>query len=229
MVNDGSDRETTDFCQWLFNSKKINVLIHNQASSGFSQACNMGIAVSLDCGYVCLLNSDTVVVTPHWLTEVTTYGNCNDDIGVLGVLSNAATYQSVGMPSVPLHKVRQYGRNLIAPLAGRKPVEVDLVNGFAYFIKRAALNKVGLLDVNTFPHYGSEDDYSLRVKSVGLKLVIVNSVYIYHHGSQSYGMDEKNKMCLKYWNILKSKWGNTLELACQNTTQATAYLREIKP
>ena len=178
--------------------------------------------------YVCLLNSDTVVVTPHWIIDTMVCGESNPKIGILGVLSNRATYQSVGRETVPDADIELYGKFVTAQLSQRHP-EIALVNGFAYFIKKSVLDKIGFLDEKTFPHYGSEDDYSLQAYAAGFKGVLVDDVYVYHRGTESYAKDKKQEMCIQSWNVLHERWGKRLDDAVAQTVEATAYLREIKP
>jgi GT2 family glycosyltransferase len=228
VVDDGSDDETAGHIRHLHELGKINKLIRNQTAQGFTNAVNRGLMCSGGYDYVCLLNSDTVVVTPYWIIDTMACGARSEKIGILGVLSNQATYQSVGKPVVPDEDVHKYGKFIVGSLAQCHP-EISLVNGFAYFIKKSVLDKVGFLDEKTFPHYGSEDDYTLQAAAAGFKSVLADSVYVYHHNSQSYGKDKKHAMCVQYWNVLHDKWGKTLDDAVTQTVEATAYLREIKP
>jgi hypothetical protein len=107
--------------------------------------------------------------------------------------------------------------------------EISLINGFAYFIKKSVLDKVGFLDEKTFPHYGSEDDYALQAYAAGFKGVLVDDAYVYHRGTESYAKDKKQEMCIQSWNVLHERWGKRLDDAVAQTVEATAYLREIKP
>ena len=224
VVNDGSDEETTEY---LKSMNTIDILIHNKKPQGFTGAVNRGILASSKFDYVCLLNSDAVVVTPYWIIDTMACGAKSEKIGILGVLSNCATYQSVGKDVVPEKDIAQYGKFVVGSLCQRHP-ELTLVNGFCYFIKRAVLDKVGFLDETTFPHYGSEDDYSLRADAAGFKGVLCDDVFVYHYSSQSYGQGPKHEMCVKYWNVLHDKWGKRLDDAVEQATAATQYLRQIK-
>jgi GT2 family glycosyltransferase len=54
------------------------------------------------------------------------------------------------------------------------------------YIKREVINKVGLLDEETFKGYGAEDaDYSKRVKLAGYKLAVAPQIKVTH------GVDRK--------------------------------------
>lgn len=227
LINDNSDEETTAFCQELYKSGKVRKLLYNRPTLGFSKSVNQGIAISGDFDWMCLLNSDTIIATNHWLTEIMICGNSDDKTGVVGVISNCATHQSIGKAVVDEDDIQKYGKYIIASL-GQKHPQVDLVNGFCYFIKSKIQRQVGLFDDINFPHYGSEDDYSLQVKQKGFKSVIADNVYVYHYGSQSYGRKRKSEICQHAIDDLDKKWGKALDAARTETVKTLSYLKEIK-
>ena len=65
---------------------------------GYTRAANLGIRAALsEAPYAafCLLNSDVEVVDPRWLETLKRHAFSDPTIGVVGPLSNAASYQSV--------------------------------------------------------------------------------------------------------------------------------------
>ncbi|MDD5649602.1 MAG: glycosyltransferase [Candidatus Nanoarchaeia archaeon] len=208
LINDGSDLETSNFCQLLFDSKIVQKYIKNPVSKGFTESCNQGILESKNFEYVCLLNSDTQIVTQNWLEKITTYWASHKQIGCMGVLSNCATTQSVGKSCVNDTEIDTYG-NWVTSLSERRYPETAFVNGFCFFISYNIIKVIGLLDTRVFPHYGSEDDYVLKIRQRGYKLAIADDVYVYHRSNQSY--KGKRDVLVKYsYPTLLKKWGQRL-------------------
>ena len=54
------------------------------------------------------------------------------------------------------------------------------------YIPRNTLNKVGVLDTNYGIGYFEDDDYCLRIRDAGLKLVVAKDLYVHHFGSMSF-------------------------------------------
>jgi GT2 family glycosyltransferase/glycosyltransferase involved in cell wall biosynthesis/Tfp pilus assembly protein PilF len=224
IVNDGSDEQTTKFCHQLYETKKIKKLVHNPVAKGFSESCNQGIVASQDSDYICLLNSDTKIVTKNWLEKVILCGESDEKIGCLGVLSNCATWQSIGKNFVKESEIQKYG-DLIVSLSENQYPRTNLINGFCFFIKTNVQKQVGLLDVQVFPHYGSEDDFALRIRQKGYELAIVDNVYVYHYSNQSYKEKREKIMHYSLPNLLK-KWGN--KRIVQDTNVSNNSLNYLK-
>ena len=224
IVNDGSDEHTTTYCQKLLDNNIVQFVVHNEIAKGFTEACNQGILQSKDFDYVCFLNSDTKIITKNWLDIILDYWSKNDTVGCLGVLSNNASTQSVGSRIVEESKIQQYG-DWITSFSNKKYRETCFINGFCFFISSKVLQRIGPFDNEMFPHYGSEDDYVLRIKQKKYKLVIIDDVYIYHYSNQSY--KEKRKELTNYsYPTLIEKWGEKLVRQYAISSQKVlSYLR----
>jgi GT2 family glycosyltransferase len=54
----------------------------------------------------------------------------------------------------------------------KSPYEVDEVHGRGVLIPRVVIEKVGNYDSISFPHYGGDNDFSLRAKKNGVRMFI---------------------------------------------------------
>ncbi|MFT5154792.1 MAG: GT2 family glycosyltransferase [Planctomycetota bacterium] len=151
--------------------------------------------------HVVLLNSDTVV-TPGWLEKLVVCAETQAleiggaPVGVVGPLSNAASWQSIpecqtpagwAVNELPPGVVLDEHAFRIAAGSMRLYPEVPLVNGFCYLITGAALAAVGMLDEIAFPRgYGEEDDYSIRLLDAGFRQRIADDCYVWHAKSKSF-------------------------------------------
>ncbi len=194
IVNDGSDAETT---LWLrrFAARHQAVLLESAEAQRYTKAANRGMRASSG-DYVVLLNSDTIV-PEGWLDRLLECAESDQAIGIVGPLSNAASYQSVPeirsadgdwiANQLPRGLTVDDMAALIARISDRRFPEVTFINGFCYVIKRAVIERIGYFDEETFPKgYGEENDYSLRAADAGFKLAIADHAYVYHAKSKSY-------------------------------------------
>jgi GT2 family glycosyltransferase len=110
----------------------------------------------------------------------------------MGVVSNFAGLQSVPRdgPMIPGFTPALMGK-LLDLLGSQQGQEVRFVHGFCYAIHRSVVDKIGVLDVKEFPHYGSEDDYTFRAYEAGFRMAVAENVFVYHAQNKSYGEHRK--------------------------------------
>jgi GT2 family glycosyltransferase/glycosyltransferase involved in cell wall biosynthesis len=164
-------------------------LLHNRRNLGFVASVNRGMEAA-GTHDVALLNSDTVV--PHgWLRRLAAQAYAVPRVASVSPFSNNATI--CGYPSaagvtpafgLDAHTIDATCRTVNV---GRR-VEVPTTVGFCMYIRRAALNDVGLFDSGTFGHgYGEENDFCLRAAARGWRHMLACDTYVFHHGNISFG------------------------------------------
>lgn len=199
-IDDCSNNETKEYLERESITKGFK-LIRNEENLRFTKTVNRGFKES-NGDFVVLLNSDTIV-TPRWIEKILTCFNSDKDIGIVGPLSNAASWQTVPVRNdkvnggwlvneIPKgYTVDEMGL-LIEVLSTKAYPKVPSVNGFCYVIKREVLNKNGSLDAEYFPTgYGEEDDFSIRTIDAGYKIAVADDTYIFHAKSKSYSHETK--------------------------------------
>lgn len=217
IVDDGSD-EITELFLRKFAEKQPNAkIIRREKASGYTVAANVGLNNSYS-EYLVMLNSDTVV-PKMWISKMLNVFCDRPEAGMVGPMSNAATWQSV--PSVTDDK----GRFAINQLPQECSVEkmdeiaeicwkdnpvyprVPLLNGFCMMMKRDVVNKIGAFDEINFPRgYGEEDDYCFRAGDAGFGIFLALNTYVYHAKSKSYGTDRRNLLAKKSGNAFRKKY-----------------------
>ena len=217
LVNDASGRETTDFILSYCKEFKAQYIKGSKNTpEGFSKAANAGIrAAASSTEYFCILNSDTRIGTPGWTDKIMAVGDMYPETGILTPLSNSATSQTITFPPdtdmETMTSVIEWATESTYP-------EIYLPNGFCYIIKKKVIQQIGLFDFNTFPHYGSEDDYSLMARHNGFIARVVDNVFIWHKGQASYGVSKKDTIVRQTVQRLLNKHGKekTRELINNN-------------
>lgn len=218
LVDDGSAEETASFVR-TYASEHCLRLIRNDAARGYTFAANQGLrASSADC--VVLLNSDTIV-TPGWLNQMLSVLASDKQIGVVGPLSNTASWQSIPYieedgdwksNAIPEGMSLNAFADTLHYLMPKRHAEVGFINGFCMLLRRDAINNVGLFDEETFGRgYGEENDFCLRAHKNNWKLCICMQAYVFHAQSKSYSNERRMKLSQDADRLLDAKHGSSLK------------------
>ncbi|MCX5704283.1 MAG: glycosyltransferase, partial [Candidatus Omnitrophica bacterium] len=197
IVIDNASRDGS--AQFIKKHYKKVTLIKNP-SNNYCRGCNLGITKAKG-EYSVLLNND-VVVQKNWLSPLVAAMQRNKSIGaVTSKLLNAdGTIQNVGLYALPHFYWDERGAGKSAK-EFNVPQEVDAISGACVMYRRAALDRIGLLDED-FVMFGEDVDMSLRLKEKGLKLKYIPSSVGVHkkHGScnEDFAREaiEKNRLLL---------------------------------
>lgn len=175
------------------------ILFDNQQNLGFSKANNQAMHESKG-EYILLLNPDTVV-------EEDTFQKCIDfmdnhpDAGGLGVrmIDGKGKFlpeskRGLPTPTVAFYKIfglsrlfpksKQFGKYHLGYLDEFETNEIEILSGAYMFMRKATLEKVGLLD-EAFFMYGEDIDLSYRITQVGYKNYYLPDAQIIHYKGES--------------------------------------------
>ncbi len=215
IVDDGSAEQTKKYLE-NFSERHGVTLICNDSARGYTRAANQGLQRSTG-EYAVLLNSDTIVAD-QWMGRLVMCLESDPKIGLVGPLSNTASWQSVpeieergdwAENKIPVGQNVDSMAKLIAESSGRLYPIIPFLNGFCLMIKRRLIEEIGLFDENNFPQgYGEENDYCLRARAAGWKLAVADDTYIYHAQSKSYSHDRRKRLSAKAGAILAGIHGN---------------------
>ncbi len=166
-------------------------LLRNKRNLGFVASVNLGMQHAGDHD-VALLNSDTEVPS-GWLRRLQAQACAGEKIASVSPLSNNASicsylgYEGGPMPAgIALAEIDAACRTVNAGRYADAPTTV----GFCMYIRRAALDAVGLFDVATFGRgYGEENDFCLRASALGWRHHIACDTFVQHEGGVSFGAD----------------------------------------
>lgn len=203
VVDNGSSDGTVD---WLKEQNDIKVIL-NKENLGFSKGCNQGINVSIG-ENILLLNNDTIV-TPNWLYNMDRSLWKEDKIAAVSCMSNYVTNnQQIEVEYTNIYSMLAFALNFNI-LNFDKHDQMDKLIGFCMMIKKEVINKIGLLDENFLIGNFEDDDYCLRMRKAGYKLILCKDTFIHHFGSISF----KNTPTLDIFEIsrineekFKNKW-----------------------
>lgn len=164
-------------------------LIVNESNRGFVASVNAGLALSWERDVV-ILNADTRVHA-GWLDRLVAHGRAEPRAASVTPLSNNATVCSYPRPQHSNWERLEVDDGLLDALAAQanagQHVEVPTGVGFCMWMRRAAIDAVGLLDVERFGRgYGEENDWCMRANAAGWVQLVACDVFVMHQGSVSF-------------------------------------------
>ncbi len=194
------DNNSVDGSVELLKQKFPEILvIENKENLGFAKANNQAIQCARG-EFILLLNPDTIV-------EEDTFEKCllfmqeHPEAGAVGVkmLDGKGSFlpeskRAFPSPAVAFFKAfglsklfpqsKIFGRYHLGYLPESKTHEVEVLAGAFMFIRKAAIEKAGLLD-ETFFMYGEDIDLSYRIVKAGFKNYYLADTRIIHYKGES--------------------------------------------
>ena len=196
IVDDGSRGFTAEMLRQQIGGDARFILHRRDTNRGYTKSINEAVAIT-DAPWVVVLNSDTIV--PHgWLDRLHAAARARPGTGMVGPLSNAATWQSIPEvkrpdgswsvnPTIEPEHLDAVQR-LLDKVSTREYPEFPVLNGFCTLIARAVFDRIGAYDEEAFPMgYGEETDLCLRARRAGFRLTLADDAFVYHHKSLSFG------------------------------------------
>ncbi|MCP4903174.1 MAG: glycosyltransferase, partial [bacterium] len=230
IVDDGSEKETAQYLFDLYNADSRIRLIRCEKAGGYTKAANIGLRSS-EAEFTILLNSDTIVPA-RWWRKLATVAYSSPSTGIVGPLSNAASWQSVPKildadGSLAVNpRPEDLSVDAMDDLVETSSINVfpvvDLLNGFCLGIKRAVVNEIGYFDEEAFPKgYGEENDYCFRAFEAGFRLVVATGCYVFHAKSRSYTPERRDSLATESGKAFRRKYpapriGNAIESTKKN-------------
>ncbi|BBI34513.1 methyltransferase domain-containing protein [Cohnella abietis] len=223
------DNASTDgTVAWLRQQEDVK-LLEQSKNTGFPAGCNIGVANSTG-DLILLLNNDTVV-TPRWLKQLKLAINSDDSIGAVGPLTNFAGYgQMIETSYRTLDDMQRFAEIYNASSPNRWEERLKLI-GFCMLIKRNVWEMVGPLDERYGLGNYEDDDWCVRARLAGHKLLLCMDTFIHHEGHASFKVvkDAYKKVMQKNEQQFISKWGFHPHIATNIREDFLQSLQAIKP
>lgn len=191
---------------WLSAQSDLKIIL-NDSNLGFPKGCNQGIEIASG-DYILLLNNDTVV-TENWLINLLACINSDKSIGAVSCVTNNCSYaQEIPVEYKSLEEMQQFARGHNQTNPSLWEERLKLV-GFCFLTKKSVVEKIGLLDECFTPGNYEDDDYSVRIRKAGYRLILCKDTFIHHFGSISFKEDGGFFQGLLGTNAKKfeNKWG----------------------
>jgi len=237
IIDDGSEPETADYVRAFASEHGRCTLLRNASAVGYTKAANQGMSAS-KAEHVVLLNSDTIV-SRGWMERMGRCFTANTSTGIVGPLSNAASWQSVperfasdgdwAVNLLPSGVSVRTMAKLIASVSKLRRPRVPVVNGFCFMVSRRVIDAIGLFDEATFPlGYGEENDYCIRAAKAGFQLTIADDAYVYHAKSMSFSHERRRELARIGCAALDEKYGSDAIQQLSKQLKESSALEEVR-
>ena len=207
------DNHSTDgTVEWLQGQHDIKIIL-NSENAGFPAGCNQGIKAAKG-NSILVLNNDTIV-TPNWLTNLIKCLDSSSEIGAVGAVTNSCSnFQSLPCEYACVEEMIRFATQVNISNPELWEDRARLV-GYCLLIKIEVINKIGLLDEAFSPGNYEDDDFCMRIRKAGYRLVLCRDTFIHHFGSVSFGKQTNQLNNLLETNRQKfiEKWGLPPHLA----------------
>jgi GT2 family glycosyltransferase len=133
-----------------------------------------------------LFLSNDMLITPSFLTALLGVSALDRAIGIVrGTSAHTDSHpEHVVVPPMPLRRypdIDAFSR-MMFEMAGLGFVEDKVLSGDAVLIKRALIDRIGVVDYRYFAYFG-DVDYGLRAHLAGFKLVCAKGAWLHHEGA----------------------------------------------
>lgn len=187
----------------------------NDFNMGFVKSCNRAV-LELDKNNndILLLNSDTEV-TENFLQEMQKILYSDEKIGVVCPRSNRATFLSIPANSNGMNVSAEESFKIYSIIKKFLPKMEEIWTGvgFAFLLKRELITANGLFDEAFGRGYNEENDFCMRIRKAGYKIMKANYSFVFHMEGISFqsGKEElelrNSSLLLRrypyYWNGAK--------------------------
>ncbi len=208
VVDNASSDGTPEYLRELGREDPRVRVILNAENRGFAAANNQALREAQG-EFIVLLNNDTVV-TRGWLSGLIRHLRSHPDFGLVGPVSNwIGNEAQVQVGYCSLEDMPLWAQNYVKDHDGEF-FDIPVAALFCAAMRRETFTLVGELDERFGLGMFEDDDYAIRVRDVGLRVVCVEDVFVHHHGKASF----KNMPPAQYQELFEknralfeAKWG----------------------
>jgi GT2 family glycosyltransferase len=207
IVDNASSDGTKEYLDGLARSRGNIIVIYNRENLGFAAANNIGIGRAKG-EYVIFLNNDTIV-TGGWISGLTKHLR-DPRVGLIGPVTNSIGNEAkINTRYKNLEEMDGFAHRYTSQRRGMT-FEIPVLALFCAAARRETVDRVGLLEERFSVGMFEDDDYSVRVKKAGLKVLCAEDVFIHHYGGASFGKlpsEEYRKIFEENRKRFEEKWG----------------------
>ncbi|MDR7420598.1 MAG: glycosyltransferase [Armatimonadota bacterium] len=182
--------------------------ILNERNEGFARATNQGLAAASG-EYLVLLNNDTIV-TRGWLGTLVRYLEQHPDVGLVGPATNQVGNEArVMVDYTNIEEMEAFAARYTHDHADQAR-DLEMLAFFCVVMPRRVWQIVGPLDEQFGLGMFEDDDFCLRVRQAGYRVVCTDAAFVHHfHGATMRRLGDDAYVRLFEANRAKfeAKWG----------------------
>ncbi|SPF42702.1 putative glycosyltransferase [Syntrophobacter sp. SbD1] len=184
VVDNNSSDETPAYLRAGMEREPRLRCIFNKSNRGFAGGNNDGLKIAS--GEVLILLNSDCIVTKNWIEGLSALLQ-DPVIGLAGPVSNSVgNEQRIFTGGTTTEEIIEEGFTWVSNSRGGR-FETEKLGFFCVALRRDVLDRVGMLDENFGLGFYEDDDYCMRVRQAGYKLICAEDVFVYHRGGGSFG------------------------------------------
>lgn len=158
--------------------------VRHDTNAGFAAANNIAAGYARG-DYLLFLNPDTIV-TPGWVGRLARHFERSPGIGAVTAVTNFSGNETkINAGYGDVLEMQSFALDLAAKHDGEAR-EIDMAALYCVLVPKTVWDEVGQLDetfeVGTF----EDDDFSLRIKRAGYRVIVAEDCFIHHFGNGSF-------------------------------------------
>jgi O-antigen biosynthesis protein len=217
--NQSIDKRTQEYFKRIQKEdRRVRVLSYSH-SFNFSAINNYAVYEAKG-DLIGLINNDTEVISPDWLTEMASQA-LRPEIGCVGAklyYTNESIQHAgviLGIGGVAGHSHKYFHRSAQGYFHRLKVVQnLSAVTAACLLVRKNVYLQVRGFDENSLKIAFNDVDFCLKVKAAGYRNLWTPYAELYHHESKSRGLDESPEKIKRFRSevdFMKNKWGQILK------------------
>ncbi len=197
--SDGTNRYLTDLA-----TLDARVIVQcNGRNAGFAAATNAGLSRARG-NIVVFLNNDTIV--PPGALERLLVHLADPSVGLVGAVTNRAGNEAqIETPYGTYGELQEFARGHMRAAAS-DPFDIRTATMFCAAMRRDVWSAVGPLDERFEIGLFEDDDYSMRARRIGYRVVCAENVFVHHFGQASIGRLARTGEYGRLFHANRARW-----------------------